>query len=109
MLDVKDRLKVTPASDNLIVVLCEEFYKTSQELRDSAEGVANGKKCHLCSLFLRSLQSQYSEVSTPVPQGPFTLELGFKGDTISIAIRCAETRGHPLRVDIGAGKTFHII
>jgi hypothetical protein len=69
VLDVKDRRKITPASDNITVVLCEEFYKTSQELRDSAEGVGNGKKCHLCYLFLRSIQSQYSGESTPVPQG----------------------------------------
>ena len=108
--DVEDRLKYTPASDNITVVSfvwCKEFYKTSQELRDSAEGVENGKKCHLCCLFLRSLQSHDSEESTPVPQGPFDLVLEIKGDAISMAIRCAETRGHPLRVDIGAGETSH--
>jgi hypothetical protein len=109
VLDVKDRRKITPASDNITVVLCEEFYKTSQELRDSAEGVGNGKKCHLCCLFLRSLQSHNSEDSTPVRQGPFNLELKLEGDRVSMAIRCTETRGHPLRVDVGAGETYHII
>jgi hypothetical protein len=110
------RIREELKSDSTVVshVLCdtktsEPNFRTWQELIDVTEGVPNNKKCHLCLLLLRTLQGNVFEHKDSVPNGPFSLELTFTADGITMAAVSAELRGEPLQLSLNTGQLQSLI